>query len=84
MKNTVSSTFGSEVADQIKPLWGFDEEGELRGAFVPSGHEAFWYCGGALGQTRFYSRFVAMQIKAKLDGTPLQIYDERQPAIQYI
>lgn len=30
--------------------------------------------GGAVGQARFMSRFVALQIKAKAIGTPLQLY----------
>jgi hypothetical protein len=30
--------------------------------------------GGAVGQARFMSRFIALQIKAKTLGTPLPIY----------
>lgn len=37
-----------------------------------------WYVGGTLGHQRFLSRFLAMQIKAKLSGTPLPVY-KRQP-----
>jgi hypothetical protein len=31
--------------------------------------------GGAVGQERFYGRFIALQIKAKAMGTPLPVYD---------
>ena len=37
---------------------------------------AFWYAGGAVGPARYMSRFVAMQIKAKMLGMPLRVYTE--------
>jgi hypothetical protein len=37
---------------------------------------AMWYHGGTLGMARYYSRFIALQIKAKMLGTPLAVYDE--------
>jgi hypothetical protein len=33
-----------------------------------------WYMAGDLGHARYYSRFVALQIKADLLGTPLDRY----------
>jgi hypothetical protein len=35
-----------------------------------------WYHGGTIGQQRFYSRFIALQIKAKMMGMPLVVYDK--------
>ena len=35
--------------------------------------------GGTLGIMRYYSRFIALQIKAALVGTPLHIYDRKFP-----
>ena len=35
---------------------------------------ALWYHGGTQGQARYYSRFVALQVKAALLGTPLSVY----------
>jgi hypothetical protein len=32
-----------------------------------------WTAGGNMGQTRYYSRFLALQIKAAVLGTPLPI-----------
>ena len=40
---------------------------------------AFWYAGGAVGPARYMSRFVAMQIKAKMLGKPLPIYTDTPP-----
>ena len=37
---------------------------------------AMWYHGGTLGLARYYSRFIALQIKAKMLGTPLVVYDK--------
>ena len=33
-----------------------------------------WYTGGAIGQTRYFSRFLALQIKADVEGMPFQPY----------
>lgn len=71
----VAELFGHGVAGQLEDLWGLDEEGELKGAFKPCGHPAFWYHAGAVGQARYFSRFIALQIKAKTLGTPLTVYD---------
>ena len=38
-----------------------------------------WYTGGTIGQARFYSRFLAFQIKADLEGSPLVPYDKYRP-----
>lgn len=35
----VADLFGQEVANQVEEFWGLDEEGELKGAFKPSGRE---------------------------------------------
>ena len=40
---------------------------------------AFRYMGGAVGQARYMSRFIALQIKAKLLGTSLPVYTETPP-----
>ena len=37
---------------------------------------ALWYHGGTIGQARYFSRFIALQIKAKLMGTPLPLYQK--------
>ncbi|KAK3901900.1 hypothetical protein C8A05DRAFT_44560 [Staphylotrichum tortipilum] len=71
MRNSVRDLFGDEVAGRVEDFWGIDAEGEIKGAFKPSGHPHLWLHGGTCGQARFFSRFIAMQIRAELDGTPL-------------
>lgn len=36
------------IADQVKDVWGFDEEGELRTMWRRSGHSGLWFFGGNL------------------------------------
>lgn len=38
-KADVVKVFGDELASNIHNYWGLDDEGELRGAFKPSGRE---------------------------------------------
>ncbi|PGH04839.1 hypothetical protein GX51_03326 [Blastomyces parvus] len=70
----VARILGADIAAQVEEFWGLDEEGEVRGAWKPIGHPGLWYMGGPFGHSRFFSRFVALQIKAELAGTPLAIY----------
>jgi hypothetical protein len=39
MRLLVAELFGHEVASQVEDFWGLDEEGELKGAFKPSGRK---------------------------------------------
>jgi cation diffusion facilitator CzcD-associated flavoprotein CzcO len=56
--------FGDQVADQLKDVWGFDDEGEFRTMWRRSGHPGFWFMGGNLALSRYYSLLVGLQIKA--------------------
>ena len=64
MRETARDIFGDELADSVSDVWGFDEEGETRGMWRPSGHPGFWFFGGNLALCRFYSRLLALQICA--------------------
>ena len=50
---------------------------DLSNHFVDPG---IWFTGGDIGIGRFYSRFLALQIKADLEGKPFQIYS-KTPAL---
>lgn len=39
-----------------------------------------FYIGGTLGHARYFSRFLAIQIKADLMGVPLEVYDGERRA----
>ncbi|KAL9613884.1 MAG: hypothetical protein Q9167_001621 [Letrouitia subvulpina] len=64
MRETARKIFGDKLADSVNDVWGFDEEGEIRTMWRRSGHAGFWFIGGNLGMCRFYSRLLALQIKA--------------------
>lgn len=68
MRSQARLIFGDEVADKVGDIWGFDEEGEMRTIWRPSGHPGFWFMGGNLALCRYYSRLVALQIKAREEG----------------
>lgn len=68
MRTTARSILGDELADKVGDVWGWDEEGEMRTIWRGSGHPGFWLHGGNLAMCRYYSRLVALQIKAKLEG----------------
>ncbi|OAP62649.1 hypothetical protein AYL99_01876 [Fonsecaea erecta] len=75
MRQIAGEIVGPQVADQLDDFWGLDAEGELRGAFKPAGHPGVWFTGGDIGIARYYGRFIALQIKAELMGTPLKVYN---------
>ncbi|KZT62289.1 FAD/NAD(P)-binding domain-containing protein [Calocera cornea HHB12733] len=65
MHGVIEETFGGKVRSVLKPqFWDFDEEGEIHGIWRDSGHERFYIAYGNLPNARFYSKFLALQIKA--------------------
>ena len=39
LRLVVADIFGPEVGSQVEDFWGLDDEGEIRGAFKPSGRK---------------------------------------------
>ncbi|KAI1609683.1 dimethylaniline monooxygenase (N-oxide forming) [Exophiala viscosa] len=64
MRTQAREIFGAEVADRVGDIWGFDAEGEFRTIWQKTGHPGFWFMGGNLALCRYYSRMLALQIKA--------------------
>jgi hypothetical protein len=52
MRKQCRKIFGDEIADRVKDVWGFDEEGEIRTIWRKSGHPGFWFMGGGLALCR--------------------------------
>ncbi|KAH8691479.1 flavin-containing monooxygenase [Talaromyces proteolyticus] len=78
MRTNVVELFGRDIAAQVDDFWTLDSEGELKGAFKPTSHPRLWYIWGTIGYCRYFSRHVALQIKADLIGTPLPIYNSQR------
>ncbi|HEX6341087.1 NAD(P)/FAD-dependent oxidoreductase [Umezawaea sp.] len=68
MQEGVRALFGDEVADRVGPVWGPGPDWELRGMWSRTGQDNFYVVGGSFAMCRIYSRFVALQIKADVEG----------------
>lgn len=83
MNGWVAELISEEVADKVGKCWGLGSdtskdpgpwEGELRNMWKPTHQEALWLHGGNLQQSRHYSQFVALQLKARMEGIPTPVY----------
>jgi putative flavoprotein involved in K+ transport len=83
MNEWVARIVSREAADLIGPNWGYGSgtrgdpgpwEGELRNMWKPLRHEALWFHGGNLHLSRFYSKFVALQLKARMEGFATPVF----------
>ncbi|KAJ7221633.1 FAD/NAD-P-binding domain-containing protein [Mycena pura] len=61
---TMRSVFGDAVIDQVGPVWGLDEEGELRGCYRKTGHPGLWFAAGEWYLSRAFSKQLALEIVA--------------------
>jgi putative flavoprotein involved in K+ transport len=60
----VQKLFGEDVAARVGPIWGFGEGQELRNMFQRTAQPGLWFIAGSLAQSRIYSKYLALQIKA--------------------
>lgn len=67
-QDTARAYLGDEVADTIGQVWGFDEGGELANMWRPTPQPGLWFTAGSLAQCRIFSRYLALQIKAREVG----------------
>jgi hypothetical protein len=68
MRTQAHLLFGNKVADRLREVWCFDEEGEWHTMWRQSGHPGFWFMGGNLAMSRYFGRFLVLQIKALEEG----------------
>jgi cation diffusion facilitator CzcD-associated flavoprotein CzcO len=69
-EHLVRKLFGEAVAQRVGPIWGFDDAQdldahELRNMFVATPQPGLWFIAGSLAQCRIYSKYLALQIKAR-------------------
>ena len=67
-EHLVGKLFGEQVAARVGPIWGFDAQEELRNMFVATPQPGLWFIAGSLAQCRIYSKYLALQIKAREMG----------------
>lgn len=59
----------ADIRDRMDGTWSLDAEGEYRGVWKRHKNvENFFVLGGGTGFQRWYSKLVALQIKADLEG----------------
>ncbi|KDQ16814.1 hypothetical protein BOTBODRAFT_30708 [Botryobasidium botryosum FD-172 SS1] len=68
MKSTVANLLGEEVASRTPPIWDVNKEGETNGLWKSTGYPHLWFHAGNLSFCRFYSKRLALQIKAQQVG----------------
>ena len=52
---------GEEEGKKLTPIWGLNEEGEIRTAWREIGLPNAWYMMGNLAWSRFYSKHLALR-----------------------
>jgi cation diffusion facilitator CzcD-associated flavoprotein CzcO len=63
-QEVVRRLFGDAVAERVGPIWGYDEEGELRNMWRRTAQPGLWFTAGSLAQCRIFSKYLALQILA--------------------
>ncbi len=83
MNGWAADLISPEVAAKVGKCWGLGSnttndpgpwEGELRNMWKPTQQEALWFHGGNLHQSRHYSLYLALQLKARMEGIPTRVY----------
>lgn len=83
MNGWAADLIGQDVADKVGKVWGLGSgttkdpgpwEGEQRNMWKPTQQENLWFHGGNLHQSRHYSLYLALQLKARYEGMDTPVY----------
>lgn len=83
MNHWLADLISPEVADRVGKVWGLGSgttkdpgpwEGELRNMWKPTQQKQLWIHGGNLHQSRHYSQFLSLQLKARFEGLDTPVY----------
>ncbi|ORA31980.1 flavin-containing monooxygenase [Mycobacterium aquaticum] len=83
MNGWAADLIGQDVADKVGKVWGLGSdttkdpgpwEGEQRNMWKPTQQENLWFHGGNLHQSRHYSLYLALQLKARYEGLETPVY----------
>jgi len=83
MNGWAEKLISKEVADKVGKCWGLGSdttrdpgpwEGEQRNMWKPTQQDNLWFHGGNLHQSRHYSQFLSLQIKARMEDIPTPVY----------
>ncbi|QHE75663.1 NAD(P)/FAD-dependent oxidoreductase [Hydrogenophaga sp. PBL-H3] len=85
MNHWLADLVSPEVADRVGKVWGLGSattkdpgpwEGELRNMWKPTNQPQLWIHGGNLHQSRHYSQFLSLQLKARYEGLSTPVYEQ--------
>ncbi|MHC8510284.1 MAG: NAD(P)-binding domain-containing protein [Rhodospirillales bacterium] len=88
MNGWAADLIGQDTADKVGKVWGLGSdtpkdpgpwEGEQRNMWKPTQQEGLWFHGGNLHQSRHYSQFLSLQLKARMEGLPTPVYALQEP-----
>lgn len=68
MQQSISRLVGEEIAEKVGPIWGFDQDYQMRSLWRRTAQDHFWVMGGGILEARIGSLFMALEIKADLEG----------------
>ena len=83
MNGWAADLMGQEAADRLGKCWGLGSEttkdpgpweGEQRNMWKPTQQENLWFHGGNLHQSRHYSLYLALQLKARYEGLDTPVH----------
>ncbi|MEL6345796.1 MAG: NAD(P)/FAD-dependent oxidoreductase [Myxococcota bacterium] len=83
MNGWAADLISQEVADKVGKVWGLGSdttkdpgpwEGEQRNMWKPTQQDNLWFHGGNLHQSRHYSLFLALQLKARYEDLSTPVY----------
>ena len=83
MVGLAADIVGDEVAARVGKVWGLGSdttkdpgpwEGEQRNMWKPTQQPNLWFHGGNLHQSRHYSLYLALQLKARQEGIDTPVY----------
>ncbi|WP_342620004.1 NAD(P)/FAD-dependent oxidoreductase [Rhodoferax sp. GW822-FHT02A01] len=91
MNQFLADIVSPDVANRVGKVWGLGSsttkdpgpwEGELRNMWKPTNQPQLWIHGGNLHQSRHYSQFLSLQLKARFEGLDTPVY--RQAAVHHL
>ena len=83
MNGWVADIIDQPTADRVGKVWGLGSdttkdpgpwEGEQRNMWKPTQVDNLWFHGGNLHQSRHYSLYLALQLKARHERIPTPVY----------
>ncbi|MCH1865056.1 NAD(P)/FAD-dependent oxidoreductase [Nocardioides sp. CFH 31398] len=87
MNGWVAEIVDQETADRLGKCWGLGSdttkdpgpwEGEQRNMWKPTQVENLWMHGGNLHQSRHYSLYLALQLKARFEGIDTPVWGKQE------